>query len=221
MKDWRFIYNRYFNRLKIDDGFKWDFPKKGMLISHGEDFLNDVILQKGECFVDVGANVGAWAIRASPYYQTVRAFEPNTEVFASLARNIRLNHRLNVYASKIALGNSNGTTMQAALYPSSPELPMRRLAVKTRTLDDSVAGTISVLKIDAEGEARAVIAGGLQSILNHHPTIVAEVHSEEESQIPELLPSYAWEKRYREMPHTGDWLYRENGKQVFLVGKPR
>ena len=220
MKDWRFIFNNYVHHAKKIDGLFWDWPFEGTILRHGEDFLNQTILKTGQAFIDVGANVGAWTLRASPYYRTVVAFEPNLRVYRSLVRNVKLNRQKNITAKNLALDMRTGMTSQAVLHSLTPADQMQFQQVETSTLDrENIITTDTLVKIDVEGAALNVIKGGFRSIAKHHPEIIVEVHTKEEAKVPLLLPKYAWESKGRPAPLSGDWLYRENGQQVFLIGR--
>ena len=220
MKDWRFIYNHYVHHAKRIDGLLWDWPQPGMIVEHGEDFLNETVLAKRERFIDVGANVGSWTLRASPYYHRVIAFEPNRRIYESLRRNIALNRLRNVEPHNLAIDYTLGLTDQSILHSATPADPMGLARVETTTLDfENVITKDSLVKLDVEGSALRVIKGGLRTITAYRPTIIVEVHLKDEASVPSLLPGYSWTKHYRPAPLSGDWLYRENGKQVFLVGQ--
>ena len=220
MIDWRFLFNRYVYHVKKIDGLLWDWPFDGTIIQHGEDFLNNTLLCPRRTFVDVGANVGAWTLRASRFYQKVVSYEPNPRVYKSLLRNIYLNKQKNVIAKNLALDNHVGLTEQAIVHSRTPAEQMQLAYVQTSTLDiENVIGENSLLKLDVEGAALNVVKGGIESIGKYHPTIIVEVHTEEEAKIRNLLkPEYSWTIKSRPAPLSGDWLYREDGKQVFLIG---
>src|SRR6266568_814904 len=218
MKDWRFLYNRFVRHLQEIDGFLWDYPKKTSLIRHAEPFLDEFILRLGNTFIDVGANVGAWSIRSNRFYKNIYANEPNVECYKSLLRNISLNKCSNIYAVNQALGDSIGIINQRILSPTILGNQMSMSQVSTVPLDNRFLYDVSLIKIDVEGAALNVIKGATQTIERNHPTLIVEVHNKEESTISSLLPNYKWIKRYRDMTPVGDWLYRENNQQVFLIG---
>ena len=179
--------------------FVWVYPHSGMLIQHREEFLNDLILTPGTSLVDVGANVGAWAIRASQFYKQVYAFEPNRTFFDGLQKNIRLNHCNNSKLFNTALGDTEGITERAILThgrKGKESVPTKRL--------DSFQLKASILKIDVEGTGDRVLKGALETIATNHPKIILETHSNEERLeggiIQKLLPDYTWKTIFREYP---------------------
>src|SRR5438093_5602567 len=85
-----------YRRISLNSSLIWLKPH--------EIFLRPYIHRKGNCFVDVGANVGSWSISSSPYYSEVWAFEPNPRTAKTLLRNLRMRRIRNVRVCPVALG---------------------------------------------------------------------------------------------------------------------
>lgn len=69
------------------------------------------ILSSGDIFVDIGANIGWYTVLASKIVGLkgrVFSFEPSTEIFNHLEKNIAINKLENVTTSKTALSNQTG-----------------------------------------------------------------------------------------------------------------
>src|SRR2546426_4122630 len=161
--DWKFIYNRFAHRARECDGLRWDW--RGSM-THDEPFLNPFILEKHKTFIDIGANVGAWSIRASPFYEKVVAFEPNKKYFQSFLRNLEMNNITNVMPWNYGLSDKNGSSMERVLPAISPEEVQAGLfgedVVPVRALDSMfIMNEDAVLKIDTEGAGYRIIKGGL------------------------------------------------------------
>ena len=136
-------------------------------------------LRPGDCFYDIGANVGAYsfvAFAASGGQATIVAFEPGFGTFAELCGNIQLNGAQGtIIPLPIALGDRHGLaefrysdvspgaarhSWDAALSGGPPELVLR---TPTFTLDGLVA-TLglpqpSLLKLDVDGPELEVLRG--------------------------------------------------------------
>lgn len=179
------------------DGFWWYrwHPDAGIGISHSwERHISGEILRPGRCFVDAGSHVGRWTIRASPFYQTILAFEPDPVTNIVLRRNIARNHIQNVRVFKIALSNRNGTSLLFGYGPpacnslrKSHVSGLHRDSGKTvvvRELDDFMEylATPMVMKIDVEGEELAVLEGAAATVEKFRPTIIVEVHFSDEKE---------------------------------------
>lgn len=185
------------------DGFDWQFIYYSSLYrSDHEGFLRSLILNKGgDCFFDIGANVGGWALRATKYFRDVYAFEPHPRTAAILRRNVEKNRsridpvrRLRVY--QCALGNQNGRTKfysdrmgdrgngGASLTLLNPEHPYparHSVRVEVRRFDDLrlPCSPMSLVKIDTEGGEVAVLEGMKRSLSEQHPRLAVEAHGQE------------------------------------------
>lgn len=138
------------------------------------------LLPPGGCVVDVGANVGFWAVQCAQAVGPgghVYAFEPNPWAIKRLLQNVRLNQRLGplgeVEVIGAAVGDREGwaelmasdlaaQASQASLYPPD-ELKetkgIQKVAVPVTRLDGVVKRPVHLLKIDVEGHEMAVLRG--------------------------------------------------------------
>lgn len=136
------------------------------------------IIQPQTIFIDVGANVGLYALAAAQkiHSENIYALEPCEGTFCVLRKNIRLNQIPNIKAFPIALGDYSG---EAQLYINSrnkeglntlgkPSHPCCRIVgketVPIMTLDEFVEGQgisrVDVMKVDVEGAELQVFRGG-------------------------------------------------------------
>jgi FkbM family methyltransferase len=153
-----------------------------------ENVIASYILRPGGSFVDAGAHVGRWTIRASPFYRRVLSFEPDSFTNKVLRRNLARNNVQNVQVFEIALSNRVGG---APLYRFGPHAcsslrdvhvsgqnPKPGRNVRVKPLDDFTNYFFApmVLKIDVEGEELAVLRGGSATLEKFHPTVIVEVH---------------------------------------------
>lgn len=160
------------------------------------------ILQGGDSFVDVGANVGFYTVIAARLVGPtgkVYAFEPEASNFQRLAQNISLNSLTNVELIEAAVGDHNSQTElyinsdndggHALWNPGAHSFNQRSrekvILQKTQmiTLDfalgnhpESCRG-IKAVKIDVEGFEQQVLTGAAEMILrNRIPFILAEIN---------------------------------------------
>jgi FkbM family methyltransferase len=160
------------------------------------DFVRD-----GESLVDVGANVGVYALYAAMVHRssTVYAFEPYLPNFHRLCENVRLNGLDNVVPLPIAL--SDGCAIESFFAPddriggSGGQIgrpvdergavfePADRHPVLTHTLDACVSlfglPVPHHVKIDVDG-AEARVLDGMRETLSH-PTLrslLVEINTE-------------------------------------------
>lgn len=203
------------------------------------------ILQSGDGFVDVGANVGFFTVIAARLVGTggqVHAFEPETANMQRLRQNIALNELTNVELHEAAVGDHNGETElfinsdndggHALWNPAAHSFNKRSretvIVQKTRlvTLDSALgnyAGAhprIKAIKLDAEGYEQHVLIGAVETIRHHNiPFVLAEINRFA------LLQAGADERSFRkEMQLLGYAAYQveigEGGKSVHFLEMP-
>jgi FkbM family methyltransferase len=148
---------------------------RGELPEAEEHALVAPLLKPDMVFVDIGANVGTYALfvatRAGPGAR-VLAFEPHPRTFAKLAFNLHANGAGNVAARNLAIGAEAGTMELysdgggnvghasllkegAGAVRSAQAVPVAPLA---GVLVDEGVQTVDLLKIDVEGfEDRALL----------------------------------------------------------------
>ncbi len=141
----------------------WDFSEMGFLIHY---------LRPEDCFIDAGANVGAYSILASAVAgaRTV-AFEPVPITYEELCRNVRLNAIAEkVETRRVGLGEADSTMRMTTnlgglnhvlSMPSSQE----SVEIPIQRLDDVLAGRgCAALKLDVEGYELPVLRGASQTM---------------------------------------------------------
>lgn len=138
-------------------------------------------LRPGDCFVDVGANVGAYSVLAAGACgASVVACEPVPAAYGHLTDNLRLNDLgSRVVARNVAVGASVGTvrftdSLDTVNHVLS-EVESREtggVTVPVDTLDNLLQGlSPKVMKIDVEGYEAEVIKGGRRTF--HDPGLLA------------------------------------------------
>lgn len=146
------------------------------------------ILKKGDCFVDVGANIGLMSIFTAECVGDegkVLAFEAHPNTSELLMQNIQLNSLSNIEVKQYALGSIEGKTN---IYDNwQVNRGGASLVVKTK---DSVAYEIEVkkldtvfpegitpkaIKIDVEGFELEVLKGAAETIRKHKPVLIVEL----------------------------------------------
>jgi FkbM family methyltransferase len=152
---------------------------------------------RGQTVVDVGANIGCFALRAAKLVGNsgnVVAFEPSESNFRLLQRNLHLNRCMNVLAYSAALGDKKGNA-ELKIYDHEDRdtiLPDRanegkRVKIGSRQVEvwvmDDVVQSLSLarvdlIKLDAEGYELPIIKGATWTLNKFHPKIVGEAHPE-------------------------------------------
>jgi len=140
-------------------------------------------LKKGDVFVDIGANIGGYTIRAA---KTARAyaFEPHPRNFHFLTLNIKLNQVIDrVVAFQAAAGSYVGKAKlfisdfhgRHSLMTTWAKGEHRSIEVDAITLDSILADEecINVIKIDVEGGEPLVLKGA-ENVLKRTEIVILE-----------------------------------------------
>ncbi len=193
------------------DGFVWHVRGSEYSVRHEDWLRREALHEGGELFVDIGANIGTWALRASRTFEQVIAFEPDPAANKLLRINIAQNKLRNVRVSATALSNRNTTATFQIVNPRNPKNG-KLYRVPMITLD-SLNVNPSLVKIDTEG-SEALILRGARKSLGQRPGLVVETHSQESLlECRELLASYSYS--IREITR----LNRRGQRQTWLLGR--
>jgi len=156
--------------------------------------LSRELILPGDTVLDVGANIGLWAMgaaRAVGESGSVHAVEPIPENHARLVSNLALNRLTRLRTAQVAFSNQSGpVTMFRPRYGNSghPSLGRRDgvdvpIAIEATTLDDYCEGEglarIDFVKIDVEGAELLVLEGATKLLAScDAPVILFEVNED-------------------------------------------
>lgn len=145
-------------------------------------------LKAGDCFVDVGANIGYLSLVAAAAVQSngrVYAFEPVHSTFEILEKNKELNGFKHIQTHQFALGN---TTESLTIYPEKENRGGASITnkrsdkgeeIQVKRLDDLHIGQkVNLLKVDVEGFEWEVLKGAAKTIQKDKPIIIVEYSRE-------------------------------------------
>lgn len=188
-------------KIVFKDVFCWFGLFSGELGSYVEIFIDEVYeliptfkAKKGDTVVDVGGNIGFYAIKQSVQIGRegrMWVFEPNVDVFQRLVKNLKENKITNAIPLQKAISSKSGTdnfkvtsnaTQEGSLCYDKKMLKSTDniIEVDCITLDDFVSLNnifkINILKIDAEGSEFEILKGGLKKALPITQKIVMEFH---------------------------------------------
>lgn len=147
-----------------------------------------MLLEPSGVFIDVGANVGVYSLKAAKHLGeegVVVALEPFPEVLAVLSRNVQKNGFTNIRLRNICAGETTGTSIlwMNSNKPNSFSLVQRDkkaayLSTFTMALDELFAyeklDRFDYLKVDAEGAEQQVLAGAQKILEKYRPIIQLE-----------------------------------------------
>lgn len=181
-------------------------------------------VQPGAVVVDVGANIGYNAVHAAQLAGArgrVIAVEPTPDNLAVLHANVAACGLANVVVEPVAAGSTRAlrelyvrgaTSAVNSLFPDSCYAHVTGvLEVRVVPLDDLVAGTADVVKIDVEGAELEVLHGMTRLLREPRTVLIVEWHpllQQMAGFAPDALPRWLIERgwRLRAVSHTTDRL---------------
>ena len=150
-----------------------------------------LFVRPGDVFVDVGANIGLFSLKAALIVGRkgrVIAVEPGLAASRLLTENLAFNDVPHVRQVRTALGINGQATLHHVNLGDDPQAfsllsdgtDAEGENVPVTTLDALVAelglGRMDCIKIDVEGAEERVIAGARQSLGRWHPTVILEAN---------------------------------------------
>ncbi|QRG07711.1 FkbM family methyltransferase [Xanthobacter dioxanivorans] len=149
----------------------------------------DKFVRPGDVFVDVGANIGLFTLKAATIASRVVAAEPGADAGLQLTQNLALNGFKNVTIVPKAISDTVG---KAVLFhnPLGDDPQAFSLIndgtstdseeVEITTLDTLVADLgltrVDCIKIDVEGAEDRVIGGAARTLETFRPTVIFEMN---------------------------------------------
>jgi len=171
--------------LPRDSAFGSEVFVTGARVDWGAEALFARLLDPDADVIDAGANIGYYALYASPRVRHVWAFEPDPRVLPALRANAA--RAPNVTVVDLALYSRRGAMRLATGGP--PEVNRivadgaagRSIEVAVTTIDDFVErrgiARVGGIKVDVEGRDIAVLEGGCSTLLRDRPLVLAEFSS--------------------------------------------
>lgn len=163
----------------------------------------------GSLLYDVGANMGQYSLVAAQRGIRVHAFEPESQNFALMIRNIILNNYSDLitgwplalsdtfsldvlHLSSLVAGGSCHAFGDAVDFKGRPHAFAHKQGSVATTMDD-FAGKYDYpdyIKIDVDGFEHLVVAGGLQSF-EHAKSVLIEINTNYPQHVEYILPKMA------------------------------
>lgn len=136
-------------------------------------------LRPNDIVLDCGANMGNHTVFWSKICGCkVRSFEPTSETYKILQKNIQSNE-CNVIAHNIILGKGGDKKYKADVnarsYGEAQYLESED-GKKSFRIDDLIDEKISLIKIDTEGHEIDILLGAEKTIKSSHPVLWIETH---------------------------------------------
>ena len=163
------------------------------------EYLRNVYLRDGNVILDIGANIGNHTVFFSKICNAERvyAFEPISETYSTLCRNLALNHiEDTVVVYNVALGNTSGKAKIKCFDPYNIGAAQVEEAhdgsISMKRLDDYKFERIDFIKIDVEGFEYDLLKGAKNTLSKFSPVIYIEIFEGNFSKVDKLLRSYGY-----------------------------
>ena len=153
-----------------------------------DDVYSGLFLGRKDLVVlDIGAHIGLWSMFASRFCSKIYAFEPASDLYEILVKNIEYNGYKNVESLKIAIANADTKT---TLFKGGQNTTANLLGDAGRGSEEVECWTlptlfekkglehVDVMKLDVEGAEFGIIGGDyFERVAPKIDFIVGEVHS--------------------------------------------
>lgn len=181
------VKTRFGFRIQLDPTFDKNIEnviyQRGVYEQGTTEYIRET-LRPGDCFVDVGANIGYLSLVAAAIVKSeglVLSFEPVLSTFDLLEKNKKLNSFEQIQTHQFALGN---TTESLTIYPEKENRGGASITnkrsdegeeIQVKRLDDmEIQKPIKMLKVDVEGFEWTVLKGAEKIIRKDKPIIIVE-----------------------------------------------
>lgn len=162
-------------------GVKYHFHNAGLamyLFANRNYVADDVAfldktLKEGDVFIDIGANIGTWTLRASKLVKStgkVLSFEPHPLFHKFLCENILLNKFNNIHNYNVGLSENKSTLYFSNNFDTMNHVLLSKandcIEVKVEKLDQYTKEIqiIHLIKIDVEGYELFVFKGSIDTL---------------------------------------------------------
>lgn len=183
-----------------------------------ESAMMENLVSDGDCFFDIGANIGWYSINIATARRAARvhAFEPIPKTFSQLQTNVALNAVPNVVIHNFGFYKEAGE-LDFYYYPEgsgnassanvSDRTDVEVVKCQVRTLDEYIADTgarVDFIKCDVEGAELLVFEGGSKTIAEDRPIVFSEVLRK-------------WSAKFNYNPNRIFELFRDCGYRAFTA----
>jgi FkbM family methyltransferase len=163
-------------------------------------------IDPGSKVVDIGANIGVFSLYAAfCRADKVYAYEPNSESYQSLVRNIQINDLQNVIVPhQLAVTSKNGQTVKfpvkSSMYNSiiTDDSCSEYELVETTNLETIIENTkrVDLVKMDCEGAEYDVLLNSNHDIFTHVASIRMEFHCGHVGEVSSFLQQIGFAQSY-------------------------
>ena len=165
------------------------------------------LVSPGMVVVDAGANCGIYTVAAARLVGPsgrVFSFEPGSQAFSLLRKNIEINQFQNVRAYRAALCDKNGKarlyhdeqgqTSFSLGYPKNTRAEFEEVTTRTleSVLEEEAVDRVGLIKLDVEGAEELALRGVEKLLVHSRPKIILEMNAFATERL-ELRRTGSWE----------------------------
>lgn len=142
---------------------------------------------KNKCYIDIGSNIGTFAISHAKYFDKVLAYEPQIENYNLLKKNVTENNIPNIIINNCAILDREGMFSiknhdpSPGVHPgtyyidfnSEGNIPCKKLENELNIND---VKSVDFIKIDTEGSEFFILQSIKDILMKHKPILCIEVN---------------------------------------------
>lgn len=192
-----------------------------------EELQNAFAFRKGMNFLDVGAHIGKYSLRAALKVGEdgrVIAVEPDIDNFRLLLKNMEINGVTNCIPLNLAAYHIDAEInlffgVTPAQHSVKEDFGRGSCKIQARALDKVLAERriehVDLIKVDVEGAEYEVLKGLESTLINKNPVLVIEIMKRDEARIIEYLGSLGYRPRLLHvfLPFRGGLMFYQFKKQ--------
>lgn len=160
-------------------------PFRGDLLVTKE--LLKLFPNKNKCYIDIGSNIGTFAISHAIYFDKVLAYEPENENYNLLKKNVIENNIQNIVTNNFAILDREGmfsikdhnkspgihTGTFYIDFNSEGNIPCKKLENELNIHD---VKSVDFIKIDTEGSEFFILESIKDILIKHKPILCIEIN---------------------------------------------
>jgi FkbM family methyltransferase len=160
-------------------------PFNGDLLVTNE--LLKLFPNKNKCYIDIGSNIGTYAISHAKYFDKVLAYEPEIENYRLLKKNVTDNNIQNIIVNNWAILDREGMfsiknhNHSPGVHPgtyyidfnSEGDIPCKKLDNELKKND---VESVDFIKIDTEGSEYFILQSIKDILIEHNPILCIEIN---------------------------------------------
>ncbi len=167
------------------------------------EFTKFILNKKGKIFLDIGAHIGRFSLLASKNFERVISFEPHSENFAQLKKNILSNKLENIIPLNLAISNKIKYLYMSNLNVNTGASQIKEKGdkkVKCLTLDSIIKKEkikiheIDLIKIDVENHEMNVLKGAKKLLKEGKPILIIESFISNFEKVKKILNKFGFVK---------------------------